>query len=108
MSGCNWMSDTVNVSTNTSTMDQRPMISTMRYSRTRCWLFWIEPRLMVMTRYRSATLFALGIMMLANSTISDSGQPVGDHRSTTPCMMVSDSLPPEVMVFITGSRLAGM
>ncbi len=30
MSGCNWMSDTVNVSTNTSTMDQRPTISTMR------------------------------------------------------------------------------
>ena len=30
INGCNWMSDTVNVSTNTSTMDQRPMISTIR------------------------------------------------------------------------------
>ncbi len=30
MSGCSWMSATVNVSTKTSTMDQRPMISTIR------------------------------------------------------------------------------
>ncbi len=47
-------------------------------------------------------------MTLANSTMSESGQPVGDHNSTTPCMMVSESLPLAVMVCITGSRLAGM
>ena len=47
-------------------------------------------------------------MMLAKSTMSDSGQPVGDQSSTTPCMMVSDSLPVAVMVVITGRTLAGM
>ncbi len=47
-------------------------------------------------------------MMLANSTMSESGHPVGDHSSTTPCMMVSDSLPPAVLVVSTGSRLAGI
>ncbi len=31
--------------------------------------------------------------MLANSTMSDSGQPVGDQSSTTPCRMVSESAP---------------
>ena len=46
--------------------------------------------------------------MLAMSTISDSGQPVGDHRSTTPCMIVSTRLPVAVVVVMTGSRLAGM
>jgi hypothetical protein len=45
------------------------------------------------TEIASATIFALGIMMLAKSTISDSGHPVGDHSSTTPCKMVSESAP---------------
>ena len=46
--------------------------------------------------------------MLATSTISDSGHPVGDHSSTTPCRMVSDSVPVAVVVVSTGSTLAGM
>ncbi len=46
-------------------------------------------------------------MMLANRTMSESGQPVGDQSSTTPCMMVSDSLPPAVLVVSTGRRFAG-
>ena len=46
--------------------------------------------------------------MLANSTMSESGQPVGDQRSTTPCMMVSESAPAAVIVVSTGSRFAGM
>ena len=45
--------------------------------------------------------------MLANSTMSDSGQPVGDQSSTTPCRMVSDSAPAAVVVVSTGSRFAG-
>ena len=46
--------------------------------------------------------------MLAMSTMSESGHPVGDHSSTTPCMMVSESAPAAVVVVNTGSRLAGM
>ena len=46
--------------------------------------------------------------MLAKSTISDSGHPVGDHSSTTPCRMVSDSVPAAVVVVNTGRTLAGM
>ena len=46
--------------------------------------------------------------MLAMSTISDSGHPVGDHSKTTPCMMVSDSAPAAVVVVKTGRTLAGM
>ncbi len=61
-----------------------------------------------MSRYPSARIFALGIMMLAKSTMSESGQPVGDQSSTTPCRMVSDSRPEAVMVVITGRTLAGM
>jgi hypothetical protein len=46
-------------------------------------------------------------MMLAISTISESGHPVGDQRSTTPCRMVSESRPEAVTVVRTGRRLAG-
>jgi len=45
--------------------------------------------------------------MLAMRTIRDSGHPVGDQRSTTPCMMVSESRPEAVTVVRTGRRLAG-
>ena len=96
------------VSTNTSTIDQRPTKSTIRYIRIRCSLFFAEPRCVVMSRYASARILALGIMMLAKSTISDSGQPVGDHSSTTPCRIVSESLPVAVVVVKTGRTLAGM
>jgi hypothetical protein len=47
------------------------------------------------------------MMMLANSTISDSGHPVGDHNSTTPWRMVSESGPAAVVVVSTGKRFAG-
>ena len=46
--------------------------------------------------------------MLAISTISDSGYPVGDHSSTTPCRIVSDSAPAAVVVVSTGKTFAGM
>jgi hypothetical protein len=36
------------------------------------------------------------------------GHPVGDQSSTTPCMIVSESLPVAVVVVSTGSRFAGM
>ncbi len=45
--------------------------------------------------------------MLAKSTMSESGHPVGDQSSTTPCRMVSDSAPAAVVVVSTGRRLAG-
>ena len=70
-------------------------------------LFATEPRWTVTRRYMSATIFALGIMMLAKSTISESGQPVGDQRRITPSMMVSGALPAAVVVTMTGRRFAG-
>ena len=45
--------------------------------------------------------------MLAISTRIDSGQPVGDQSRTTPCMMVSVSVPAGVVVASTGNRFAG-
>jgi len=48
------------------------------------------------------------MMMLAISTMSESGQPVGDQSRTTPWRMVSDSVPAAVVVVSTGRRLAGM
>jgi hypothetical protein len=47
-------------------------------------------------------------MMLAKSTIRDSGHPVGDHSKTTPWRIVSDSAPAAVVVVKTGSTFAGM
>ena len=45
--------------------------------------------------------------MLATSTISESGHPVGDQSRTTPSMIVSESRPEAVTVVSTGRRLAG-
>jgi len=61
----------------------------------------------VTSRYASVTIFALGIMTLATSTMRESGHPVGDQRSTTPCKMVSEAVPVAVVVVRTGSRFAG-
>ena len=73
MSGWSWMRATVNVSTNTSSMDHLPMISTRRYSRVRSRLLATDPRCTVISRYASATSFPSGIMTLAISTMSASG-----------------------------------
>jgi hypothetical protein len=50
ITGCSCTSATVKVSTNTSSIDQRPMNSTMRYSRVRSGLLAMEPRCTVIRR----------------------------------------------------------
>jgi hypothetical protein len=41
-------------------------------------------------------------------TTTDRGHEVGDHRSTTPSMIVSEDLLKGVIDVITGKRFAGM
>src|SRR5208283_3936809 len=43
INGCSCTMATVKVSTNTSSIDQRPMITTIRYSRVRSRLLLVEP-----------------------------------------------------------------
>jgi hypothetical protein len=50
ISGCSCTRATVKVSTKTSSIDQRPMNSTMRYSRARSRLLRIERRCTVIRR----------------------------------------------------------
>src|SRR2546422_3319019 len=102
------MRATVNVSTNTSSIDHLPMISTMRYRRVRSRLLLTEPRCTVINRYASATSFPSGIITLATSTISASGHEPDVYRKITPLIMVSDSDDTAVLVFSTGRMLAGM
>jgi hypothetical protein len=46
--------------------------------------------------------------MLATNTMSESGHPVGDQSSTTPCRIVSEVTPAAVVVVSTGKTFAGM
>src|SRR5208283_5706909 len=71
--GCNCTMATVKVSTNTSSIDHRPMNTTIRYRRVRSRLLLTEPRCTLIKRYAIETSLPSGIITLAISTMSASG-----------------------------------
>ncbi|MNF01159.1 hypothetical protein D3C80_2001100 [compost metagenome] len=72
--------------------------------------FWAQslPRCTVISNRPRATNLVAGTAILAMKMIEAMSQAPWAQNSITPLMMVLSSALPSILVFITGSRLAGI
>ncbi len=108
ISGESCTSATTKVSTNTSSIDQRPTISTVRCRRVCRRASRVARRRTAASTTASAAILPMGISTLAMNTITARGQDPDCHRNTMPERMVSSCRVDSACVSSTGSTLAGM
>ena len=92
----------------TSTMDQRPIISIIRYITVRCTGLHLHLYLTDNSKTVSPSILSSGTKIDAMNTIKASGHIPAFIRATTPEAIVSGSPLPKIVTVIIGYTLAGI
>ena len=103
-----WISATRMPTTKTSTIDQRPTNSVIRYSRVFCGNTSVLRRWTEIQSHPRISILPIGTKTLATKITSAIGYEPCCHRVTTPPKIVFSVVRPRNVVCMMGRKLAGM